>query len=98
MAAITVLRSQAAFYREFLMGRSAFNPQEFGVNMEKDEFMDLMVQEFNKAYGHMLSFDELLLRPQWSLKFCDSVRTAHGFLDVPDDIILRSVMTRRKNP
>jgi hypothetical protein len=41
----------------------------------------------------------MLLRPRESLAFCDLVRTTHRqFVDVPDEVILRSMMIRRKNP
>jgi hypothetical protein len=89
---------QVAFYKEWLMARGKFNPMDFGVNMERDAFMDLMVDDFNAAYQDTLSIDELCLRPRSALQFCEDVRKRHGFHDVPDDVILRSVMTRRKRP
>jgi hypothetical protein len=89
---------QLAFYKEWLMSRGRFNPMDFGVSMERDAFMDLMVDDFNATYKGSLTIDELLLHPREALMFCDDVRRKHGMFDVPDDIILRSVMTRRKNP
>ena len=90
--------SQIAFYREFLMTRGKFDPMDYGANLERDAFMDLMVEDFNEAFKGSMSIDELCLRPRAALAFCDGVRRKHGFYDVPDDIILRSVMTRRKSP
>lgn len=91
-------RSQADFYREFLMGRGNFSPLEFGVELTRDALMDLMVEEFNVTYRDTLTIDELLLHPREATRFCDLVRGKHSFYDLPDDIILRSVMNRRKNP
>jgi hypothetical protein len=87
---------QKSFYKEWLMTRGRFNPMDFGVNMERDAFMDLMVDDFNLAFQDNLSFDELLLHPRQAIAFCDEVRTKRGMYDVPDDIILRSVLNRRK--
>ncbi|MFO1043257.1 MAG: hypothetical protein U0941_15800 [Planctomycetaceae bacterium] len=80
------------------MGRASFDPKEFGVDLSKPEFMDQMVDEFNAAYRDQWTIDELLLRPREALRFCDSVRGRFGYFDVPDDIILRAIMQRRKNP
>ena len=78
------------------MGRGAFNPMEFGVNLEKAVFVDLMVDEFGATYRGVWTMDELCLHPREAARFCDDVRRKHGFFDLPDDIILRSIMTRRK--
>ena len=82
----------------FLMSRGKFQPQDFGVDMSKDDFLDLMTNEFGDFTKSNLSLDELLLRPSTALVFVNNVRAKHGFYDVPEDIILRSVMIRRKNP
>lgn len=95
---IATSQNQADFYREFLMGRGSFDPRDFGVEMTRDEFMDQMVDDFNDHVHSQLSIDELLLRPRAAIYFCDEVRAKRHYYDVPDDIILRSVMNRRKNP
>lgn len=89
---------QASFYARFLMARGSFDPKQFGVNLGKDEFTDQMVDEFNTTYRGQLTIDELLLRPRSAIHFCESVRTKHGYYDLPDDIILRVILGRRKNP
>lgn len=91
------LTSQAAFYQEFLMSRRSFQPQEFGVDMELENFIDLMCDDFGAYTRGQLSLDEMLLRPRTALHFCDIVRNKHSYYDLPDDIILRSVMRRRKS-
>jgi len=80
------------------MARQNIDPREYGVDLEKDEFTDQMVEEFQVYTRGMLSLDDLLLRPRTSLHFCDMIRQKHGYFDLPDDIILRVIMTRRKNP
>jgi hypothetical protein len=50
------------------------------------------------VYRDGWTVDELLLHPREALNFCDQVRRRYGYFDVPDDIILRSIMQRRKNP
>jgi hypothetical protein len=36
--------------------------------------------------------------PREALRFCDDFRRKHQCMDVPDDIILRSIIGRRKHP
>jgi len=86
------------FPEEVNMPRHSFEPQEFGVDLPKEEFMDRMVDAFNDFYRGNESLDELLLHPQEAVKFCTHVRARYGFQQVPDDVILRSIMQRRKNP
>lgn len=84
--------------KEFLMGRGKFDPREFGVELDREVFMDRVVEEFNSRFRGQMTIDELLLHPRESILFCDHVRHIQGWFVVPDDIILRSVLTRRKNP
>ena len=74
------------------------NPADYGIDMEKDDFLDLMVSDFSQFSRGTGSFDDLLLQPTEAFNFCESVRAMHGFGDLPDNVILRSVMIRRKNP
>jgi hypothetical protein len=90
--------TQTQFYREFLMGRGKFDPAEFGVNLDKEEFTDQMVDEFNIIYRGGWTIDELCLHPREAARFCDDVRRKYGYYDLPDDIMLRVIMGRRKNP
>jgi hypothetical protein len=96
MAALSA--AQAEYYRRFIMSRPSFEPRDFGVNLEKPEFLDQMAEAFNTTYRGQWSLDELLLHPREAARFCDDVRHRFGYYDVPDDIILRSIMQRRKNP
>lgn len=90
--------SQTAYYKEFLMGRGQFDPSEFGVELSRNDLMDLMVEEFNLTYRDTWTIDELLVHPREAVRFCDDVRRKHQFYDLPDDIILRCIINRRKNP
>jgi hypothetical protein len=95
---MAVSYSQTQFYQEFLMARPSFDPRDFGVNLDKEGFIDQMCDEFNDMYRGQWTVDELLLHPREALNFCDHVRRKHAYFDMPDDIILRAVMQRRKNP
>ena len=94
----TTVLLQVDFYKEFLMGRKSFSPQDFGVDKDRGEFDDLMVEEFGNTYRGMWTVDEMLLHPREAARFCEDVRRKHGFFDLPDDIMLRVIMQRRKNP
>jgi hypothetical protein len=89
-------RSQADFYKEFLMGRGQFSPLEFGVDATREALTDQIVSDFSAAYRGMWTIDELLLHPREAMRFCDEVRHKHGYYDLPDDIILRCILTARK--
>jgi hypothetical protein len=95
----TVLQGKSVtFYQGFLMARGNFQPKDFGVDMTREDFTDQMVDEFGNAFKGELTIDELLLRPRSAINFCDSVRAKFGYYDLPDDIILRVILTRRKKP
>lgn len=38
------------------------------------------------------TIEELLLHPRDAIRFCDDVRHKHAYFDLPDDIILRSLL------
>ena len=97
-AMMTAAKSQRDFYVEFVMGRGAFEPSEFGVDLSREEFTEQMVEDLQVHARGMLTIDEMLLRPRQALYFCDWVRAKRHYYDVPDDIILRVIMNRRKNP
>ncbi len=92
-----VLETQEQFYRGWLMGKGAFDPKEYGVSIDRASYLT-NGRKFSDAYKGQWSIDELLLHPRETMRFCDDVRHKRKYYDVPDDIILRSVMIRRKNP
>ncbi|MBX9655252.1 hypothetical protein K2Y11_16685 [bacterium] len=96
---VPISSKQARFYREFLMVRGKpLDPREYGIDMERDAFVDQMIDAFNDAYRGEFSIDELLLRPREALVFCDNTRRRFGYWDLPDDIILRTILNGRKSP
>ncbi|GMU21518.1 MAG: hypothetical protein AMXMBFR13_16110 [Phycisphaerae bacterium] len=92
------ISSQTEFYREFLMARRSFVPQDFGVDMDREAFDDRAVEFFNSVYKGQFTIDELLLHPAEAMRFCSDFRRMYGYFDLPDDIILRVILQRRKNP
>jgi hypothetical protein len=97
-AMMTATRTQQEFYLEFLMGRGTFEPSEFGIDLSREEFTDQMVEDLQVHARGQLTIDEMLLRPRQAMYFCDWVRAKRHYYDVPDDIILRVILTRRKSP
>ncbi len=79
------------------MGRGKFNLVTFGVSSSREDFTKKMADFFDGTYHGTLTADELVLRPREALWFCDEARRRHGYYDVPDDIILRVLLNRRKN-
>lgn len=96
MAAVAVT-SQAAFYREWLMARS-INPRDYGIDLELADLKDRLSDEFNTIYRDAWSFDDLLLHPREAIRFCDDLRRKYAWYSAPDDVLLRALMQRRKNP
>lgn len=98
MMGTTQIPERATFYARFLMARQHVKPKDYGVDMSKDDFTDQMVDDFNEYTKGALSVDEMLLRPKTALHFCDHVRQKYSYFDLPDDIVLRVILTRRKSP
>ncbi len=80
------------------MKRGAFDPRDFGVEMDREDFIDEMVNCFNDFVKGELSIDELLLHPEMALQFCNETKARTLWFSLPNDIILRAIMIRRKNP
>jgi hypothetical protein len=96
---MNAVATKPTFYARWLMGRTAFKPQDFGIDMvEHEDFVDMLCEDFNDYVRGTLTLDEMLLHPRTAMHFCDSIRAKHLFHDLPDDIILRAIMARRKNP
>lgn len=79
------------------MGRK-FDPKQHSVKMTSDEFTDAIAEEFSVTFRGMMTVDELVLHPREALESCDRIRRTRGWFLLPDDIILRTLMKRRKNP
>lgn len=87
---------ETTFLREYLMARGKIDLKTFGVSMEKKEFEDRMVEEFGNFSRGAWTLDEMLLRPANALRFCQDVRSKYGWMDLPDDVILRTIINARK--
>jgi len=96
MVAVAVHKSQDDFYREFLMGRHLWQPKDFGIDMKRVDLVDLFIDELRSVFRGAWTIDELVVHPRDALRFCDDFRHKHGFRDLPDDIILRTLMNERK--
>ena len=93
-----ITETQREFYRRWLMGRPVFDPKNYGIDSDRSAVVDQFCEDFNDKYHGMLSIDEVLLHPRTAMRFCDDVREKHGWFELPDEAILRSVLNRRKNP
>jgi hypothetical protein len=98
MMTTLVTATQADFFREFLMARGNFDPSEFGIDATREDFADQMAEDFNTYFRGQLTVDELLLHPRDAMRFCDEIRHRRGYWTLPDDIILRTILGRRKHP
>jgi hypothetical protein len=75
---------------------SSFQPRDFGVELSRAEFIDLLVADLCAEFGALWMVEELLFRPDVAKKFCKEFRRKRGFTSVPDDFILRSLMQRKR--
>lgn len=82
----------------FLMARTKLRFDQFGIAGDPEMIADKLVDAFNVYARGQLTIDELLLHPRDALAFCDQVRAANGWFGLPDDMVLRPILTRRKNP
>lgn len=93
-----VAKSRTELFRSYLMARAKIDPKDYGIDLTLDAFTDQMVEQLAARYRGQITIDELLLHPREALLFCDQVRQSLGYFLLPDDVILRPIMTRRKNP
>lgn len=83
--------------KAYYMARLSDSPSNYGFDGPIEAFDEVVVDLFHGSYP-AFSVDELLVRPREGVRFCDAVRTKLGNYDVPDDLILRRLLNRRKNP
>jgi hypothetical protein len=90
-------RSQADFYKEWLMARrNSMEPRDYGLDMDRQEFLEKLTDLQNETYRGQLSIDELCLRPTEALRFISDARRMFAAYDLPEDFILRTLMNNRK--
>ncbi len=68
-----------------------------GCGMPLAGFQEMLAETLGEMYRSW-SVDELLLHPREELDYCSAIRRRSGFHDLPDDLILRCLLARRKNP
>ena len=74
----------------------SFDPRDFGVDLDRDRFVDMVAKDFVTTFGGLWLVNELLLYPAQAQKFCNFVRRTHKVGKIPDDLILRSLVQRTK--
>lgn len=67
-----------------------------GCAVSLSEFQDELENLHARLY-QAWSVDELLLHPDDAKHFCDTIRQLSSFEGLPDDLILRCLLNRRKN-
>lgn len=81
--------------REALMARQTQTFPDFGIPDDPAELTDRLAELMFNLYP-AFTVDELLLRPREAVRFCDAARQQTGYFDLPDDVILRALLNRRK--
>jgi hypothetical protein len=75
----------------------------FGIEMDEDQFRGMLVELFHNLYRAIPSVDELLVRPREAIRYCDRVRDhlagtgEDAAFDLPDEVILRTLLNQRKH-
>jgi hypothetical protein len=83
---------------KLLMARQRLDFSHFGITEDSNAVIDRLVTHFNTHTRGIISIDELLLHPTDAIQFCNHVRAIEGWFGLPDDMVLRPILTRRKNP
>jgi hypothetical protein len=77
--------------------------KNFGINMDEEQFKQLLADTFHGHYRAFPSVDELLVRPREAIRYCDRIRDQmfsngeDAAIDLPDDVILRTLLNLRKH-
>lgn len=70
---------------------------ECGCAVALVDFQDHLVDLLSNIFPSW-TVDEMLLHPRSALYFCDSVKRDEAYNSLPDELILRCLLSRRKNP
>jgi hypothetical protein len=62
------------------------------VKVAPDEFADMLLAAFRATFGEQVTVEEVLVQPREANRFCDSVRQRFGYPDLPDGVILQSLL------
>ena len=77
-----------------MMTVESFEPRKYGVELDRQQFANLVVTDFRSEIGDLLMVNEFLLHPAAAIRFCNSFRLRHHFGRVADDLILRTLVQR----
>jgi hypothetical protein len=84
--------------KDYYMARRNKGIEDFDFGIAKEVFLDVLNDTFDSMYRDMdLSFDELLVRPTEAVRFCAAIRDRFKILDIPEDLILRTMLNDRKH-
>ena len=83
---------------KLLMARQRLDFSHFGITEDSETVIDRLVTHFNEHTRGVITIDELLLHPSDAIQFCNRVRAAEGWFGLPDDMVLRPILNRRKKP
>lgn len=76
--------------------------KNFGIKMAEQPFKEMLADTMHAHYRAIESIDELLVRPREAIRYCDRVRDQLATAgeseayDLPDDVILRTLLNMRK--
>ena len=77
------------------MDRQKWEPQDFGIDLPRKELVDMFVDELRRVFRGMWTIDDLVVHPRDATRFCEDFRLKTGFYNLPDEIILRTLMNER---
>lgn len=73
--------------------------QEYGRQTPIKQFQDALEEVFNRDYKDRFSVDSLMQHPSDAVEYCRKINNYQtDFAAVPENLILRCLMARRKNP
>jgi hypothetical protein len=70
--------------------------KDFGCEMDPNAFKTLLADTLNNMY-RAWNDEELMHRPQETLRYCQAIRQATGNYELPDELILRALSAMRKH-
>lgn len=76
--------------------RPTMNPADYSISLSRRELVDQLQASFEALYKGAFNIEQLVVQPREALNFCDQVRKEHGYYELPDHVILKSLMNRRK--
>ncbi len=82
--------------KEFYVSRFSKTLTKYGIIEDPKMFIDRLVEIFQGMYP-AFTIDKLLIRPREALRYCEAVRAACKNFDLPDPLILGSLLNRRKH-